>query len=907
MCGMTSWKTWVGLLVLVGVALFFYPRAGVQRGREGKTPLVLWINLGVIEATRTAIEQFERENPEYAVQVGAATVRDVNADPTRFLLGVAGGDPPDVIFYDRFAVVEWAARGAFTDLNPYLEADRGRPDGVKREAFYSALMEEGAYKGKQYAIPTGVDIRALLMNDDMLTRAGFVNADGTIRPPKTWEEVCRKKFHGGGTVTSDGVVRLGKSGELPGVGAFPVSGGEAAANDVVTLRSGGAFFRGRVKEVRGDGSLAIDFSRDLAVGTTSVPAALVGAGDLEVKIFDGGSYAIAMTRFDAKGSIDVLGFTPLGGNSWLYMFGWQNGATFLSKDGERIELDQPEVKVALQYIVDCYDAVGGYPLSRRFEDAQKGSPISPMLSGKLAMQITGNWFLGTIAAFRSDFQFSTVPAPIPEQRLAEGHRPITWAGGFSYAIPSTAKQKDGAWKLIRFLTSERSYKLQHEVSAGQASASGRVYIPDLPVRPDLVPWLRENYIANNPAVGASLRRSFDVFTEILPESKFRPHTPISQKLWEAQRKAAENAMTHDETVHAALTDRSRWSQEALDRYLHPPTGPRVPWGILIGAYVGLLAVGALFLWRGEMKRRKAGHGRRDWKAGYTAVSPWLLGFVVFGAGPILFSLVISFCRYDVLSPAQFIGFGNYTQLLGFHTDSLTGQVVANDAKFWKSLANTAFMLIAMPLSISAGLLLAIMLNHQFRGIALFRTLFYLPSILPAVASFLLWVWIFDPARGLLNRSLMMVGWGQPPDWLSSAEWSKPAIILMGLWGIGGGMLIWLAGLKAIPVQLYEAAEIDGASPFRQFFSITLPMLSPYIFFNTVMGIIGTLQVFEAAYIMTDGGPNDSTLFYAYYLFNQAFRYLDMGAASAMAWILFAIVLSLTLFQLKVSKKWVHYD
>jgi len=138
-------------------------------------------------------------------------------------------------------------------------------------------------------------------------------------------------------------------------------------------------------------------------------------------------------------------------------------------------------------------------------------------------------------------------------------------------------------------------------------------------------------------------------------------------------------------------------------------------------------------------------------------------------------------------------------------------------------------------------------------------------------------------------------------------WAKPAIILMGLWGVGGGMLIWLAGIKAIPISLYEAAEIDGAGTVRKFFAVTLPMLSPYIFFNTVMGIIGTLQVFEAAFIMTDGGPQESTLFYCYYLFNQAFRYLDMGAASAMAWILFILVFTLTLIQLKLSRKWVHYD
>jgi multiple sugar transport system permease protein len=348
-------------------------------------------------------------------------------------------------------------------------------------------------------------------------------------------------------------------------------------------------------------------------------------------------------------------------------------------------------------------------------------------------------------------------------------------------------------------------------------------------------------------------------------------------------------------------------QETLDRFFNPPRGPVVNWYYVIGGYVLLLVTVAGFLMRSEIRRRRAGLGRRDWRSGFTSVSPWLVGFIIFSGGPILFSFVISFCHYDVLRPAQFVGLENYFNLLGFHTDPLTSKVVANDAKFWRSLGNTAFMVMALPVSIVLGMLLAMLLNHQIRGIAAFRTLYYLPSIVPAVASFLLWVWVFDPGRGIFNQMLSAVGVAHPPAWLYDANWSKPALMIMGLWGIGGGMLIWLAGLKAIPVSLYEAAEIDGAGPVRKFFAVTLPMLSPYIFFNTVMGVIGTLQIFEAAYIMTDGGPNDSTLFYAYYLFNQAFRYLDMGAASAMAWILFAIVLTLTLVQLKLSKRWVHYD
>jgi len=205
-----------------------------------------------------------------------------------------------------------------------------------------------------------------------------------------------------------------------------------------------------------------------------------------------------------------------------------------------------------------------------------------------------------------------------------------------------------------------------------------------------------------------------------------------------------------------------------------------------------------------------------------------------------------------------------------------------------------------------GLGVAMLLDANIRHIAVYRTLFYLPSIVPGVASALLWMLIFNPNEGILNWGLAKIGIAGP-NWLQDPNWSKPALIVQGLWGAGSGMIVWLAGLKAIPPDLYEAAAIDGAGPVRRFFHITLPMLTPYIFFNLVMGLIGTFQIFGPAYLMTQGGPVNSTLFYAYYLFNQAFRFMHMGYAGALAWVLFAIVFVLTLYQLRLSKRWVHYQ
>ena len=229
-----------------------------------------------------------------------------------------------------------------------------------------------------------------------------------------------------------------------------------------------------------------------------------------------------------------------------------------------------------------------------------------------------------------------------------------------------------------------------------------------------------------------------------------------------------------------------------------------------------------------------------------------------------------------------------------------------DPLFWKVIGNTLYMVIGIPLGMALSLAIALLLNLEVRGVAVWRTFFYLPSIVPAVASSILWIWIFNPRIGLLNNVLAAFGI-HGPNWLQDEHTSKIALILMGLWSAGGGMIVWLAGLKGISPSYYEAAALDGANAWQRFRTITLPLLTPYIFFNLIMGLIATLQIFTQSFIMTQGGPIDSTLFYAYHLFNNAFRFLQMGYASALGWFLFLAVFLLTLLQLKLSKRWVHYE
>ena len=282
--------------------------------------------------------------------------------------------------------------------------------------------------------------------------------------------------------------------------------------------------------------------------------------------------------------------------------------------------------------------------------------------------------------------------------------------------------------------------------------------------------------------------------------------------------------------------------------------------------------------------------------GYLYISPFLLGFLLFVLGPAIASAYFSFTQYQILSPPRFAGLANYSR------------IATGDPLFWKSLGNTLYYAgIAVPLSLLGSLGCAILLNQSIKARALFRTFFFLPSITPVVATTLLWVWILNPDFGLLNYSLSLIG-VQGPKWLGSTEWSKPAMILIHLWGAvgGGAMIIFLAGLQSVPHELHESAAIDGANVWHRFWNITIPMLTPTIFLNLVLGLIAGLRVFTIAFVATDGGPANSTLFYLLHLFNNAFRFLEMGYASALAWIFTILVLVLTVIQFRLSRRWVYY-
>ncbi|HEY1770754.1 MAG TPA: extracellular solute-binding protein [Chthoniobacterales bacterium] len=819
---MKAWKLISFAVVLIALLWWLSP----ERARQPDEPGVVEINytgdagannavmddaFRAFETESRALHAKDPRHPIYRVINEQSASRDQTADPTRFLVSVAGGEPPDLILFDRYAVSEWAARGAFTNLDPFLARERltNSPDAIRAENFYRACWEEVTYRDPAtgasgtYGVPERVDDRALFYNKDLLKRGGFVDANGEARPPRTWDELAQMAVQ-------------------------------------LTERSDGAITR--------------------------------------------------------------LGFAPNYGNAWLYLYAWMNGGRLMSADGRRVTMNSPRVVEALQWMTRVYDSLGGAEAVYAFQSSAQTGQLDPFLSGKVAMKIDGYWtFPDALAQYGGNLNYGVAPAPLPNDAVARGEKVTSWVSGWCYAIPSTARQKNAAWELLKFLCSKRGARAIAEADRLQLGSQGLVYVPTQNANRAINAWLYQTYVAANPAIPQKVRDGVKLLNDLLENSPIRPVTPVGQLLFNEQKRATENAIFHKLTPQAALDDATRTVQRQLDRALTPPRGPLVPWRYFVAVYLALLAAcaAAIFWWETRAKPNtiegtRSPYFRAQWRSGWLCASPWLIGFIVLTGGPILFSIVISFCDYDILNPARFIGFANYHAML------------ASDPLFWKSVGNTAFMIIGIPLGMALSLTIALLLNLEIRGIAVWRTFFYLPSIVPAVASSILWLWIFNPSAGLLNAFLASFGI-HGPNWLQDENTSKPALILMGLWGAGGGMIIWLAGLKGISESYYEAAALDGASAWQRFRHITLPLLSPYIFFNFIIGLIGTLQIFTQAFIMTQGGPVDSTLFYAYHLFNSAFRFLQMGYASALGWFLFVVVFCLTMLQLRFSKRWVHYE
>ena len=768
-----------------------------------------------------------------------SSAQDETGDAQRLLLGIAGGVPPDVVFFDRFAVGEWASKSALEDLTPYIQKqDPTDPARIDLANYYPWAIDEASFRppGSQaarglYGIPTIVDARMLYTNLDLLRQEGLVDGQGQPKLPASWED----------------------------------------------LRAYGR----RLSRYRVPGQLGSGLVR--------------------------------------------LGFAPSFGDSFLYMFAFQAGGHLLSEDGRHVTMTSAPVVRALRYMTDVYDDLGGVQEADAFQQSFQNGALDPFLHGQVAMKIDGNWYLETLGDWKPDMNVAVTPAPLPGDEAAKGRGPVTWASGWALVVPSTSRHKAGAFELIRFLRTKEAMDRLEQGKRERKQNEGRLYLPNADADRVFTERLFRENVFGNVAVPPRIQEAYKTLDALLVHPYIRPVTPVGQLLWRQQVRAYQAAVGHKYAAQAratgqdeialALTTMQEPVQRQLDELQRPPPPHVVDWRPYIGTYaavVVLLLVAVVVVSR--RRRRTHGYRMRETGAALFFASPWLLGFAVLTGGPIIFSIVLSFTRYDVLTEARYVGLANYHD-------------VFSDPLFYKSLLNTGFMILRVPILMTAGLAMALLLNSGVRAMGVYRTGLYLPVTMPIVASCLLWTWIFNARSSFLNQALRFCLDTVParafewvvnrfsstpfhldaPLWLQDPRFSKVALIVMGVWSVGGSMVIWLAGLQSIPKQLYEAANIDGCGPLRRFWHITLPMLSPYILFNSIVGLIGTMQVFTEAYIMTGGGPVDSTLFYAYYLFRQAFQYFRMGYASALAWILFLAVLALTLLQLKLSKRWVHYD
>lgn len=621
-------------------------------------------------------------------------------------------------------------------------------------------------------------------------------------------------------------------------------------------------------------------------------------------------YAKKLTKMRKDGTFERIGFIPNYGNSWLYLYSWQNGGDFLSPDGRKCTLDNPQSVGALQYMTDMYDALGGYDKVNIFQSGFQGAEQDPFFTGKIAMVINGSWNLGGIARYAPDLDFGVAPAPVPEARLKgegifKGQAPyITWSGGFSLAIPRGAKHPQQAWRFIKWMTSVESALIGGKAQQAFNKAKGRPFVFTLSASPAV----NDQMLKSFPLSNARLQGGQKTVVELLPAAKYRPVTFIGQTLWDAHVRAFERACQHVLSPKAALTEQTNLVQKELNRAFERDNLPLLSftWPIII---IAALSIGGL-AFGGVRIKKQVGNSpmaRREALTGYLMAAPWIVGFLLLTAGPIIASILLAFSDYDVLHAPRYAGLSNF-QFLFTDDRELIGKA------FYNAFYLAAF---GIPLGMATGLAIAMLLNMKVKGMNWYRTAFYIPSIVPGIASAVLWAWILagDPSKGLLNAlwNATLTQWFGvlPPGWFGVADWAKPGLIVQGLWGAGGGMILWLAGLQGIPTTLYEAAQIDGASRWSQFRHVTLPMLSPYIFFNFIMGTIGALQEFDRVYVLGggsgSGGPLDSMMVPVLFLFKNAFQYFKMGYASAIAWVVFVVILALALLQLWAQKYWVHYE
>lgn len=571
----------------------------------------------------------------------------------------------------------------------------------------------------------------------------------------------------------------------------------------------------------------------------------------------------------------IYGGSIEGGNDMIRNILWTFGGDFFGPGGYRdVALDSPADQKALNMIVrlrlkekTVYNPTG---------IAKEGG--QEFFNGNIGCDgPVGRWKVPRFSEI-TGFHWDVVPVPHETEKASM----IYYT---AWSMSSSTRHPDEAFRLMKYLCGRSGQVQQSRLGLAMPALQSVAYSPDF-LSPSGLPNIHSQ-----------------VFLDAIPHARLQqlPREPewgriFGDKITKSIQLGQATPMQSAHEIKAA------WLA-ALDSPLRKHEWPAMKWNGVLALTAGILAsIVAVMWWRA--KREKLGPlDRAQQRAGWMFIMPWLIGFLILALGPMIASLLLGFTEWSgmvPLSQAKSVGWANYQQMM-------------RDPAFLKSLQVTVyFVILAVPIGQIAALAVAMLMNLKVRGIEWFRTIYFVPSVVSGAALSVMWLQIFNKDYGILNKVLAPfthLFHAMPPDWFGTDAkiWAVPAFVIMGLWGVGGGMIIYLAGLKGIPASLYEAATIDGAGPSRKFWNVTLPMLSPLIFYNLVMGLIGSFQVFTQAYIMTGAGPDNATLFYVLNLYRQAFEFHNMGYASALAWVLFLIVLALTLVVFRGSKKWVYYE
>ncbi len=559
----------------------------------------------------------------------------------------------------------------------------------------------------------------------------------------------------------------------------------------------------------------------------------------------------------------------------LRMYCWTEGVDFTADGFRTFDFTNPRLVQVLDRLRGWFEE--GRTLASAKTQIETGE--DPFLTGRVGMAGPfGRW---KVPVYRLITDFDWDFAPLPRGR---DHPPANGVFTSAWAMSSNTEHSQEAWKLMRYLCGEEGQRLIAETGLAVPSMVS---------------------VAESPSFANPILKPDrdDVYLQMVPYA--RPiDWPADQKYLDKLRRRMEEIFKIGRrSVTDVLADVQReWTEfrqaTVLGTDYRPMSWRRIALAITI-PLAGLVAIGGVLWWL----RRPGRIEFREELAGVGMVSPWVVGFLAFVAFPVVLSLLLSFTSWSglaTLDHADAVGLDNFRQL-------------RHDAGYLNALRLTAwYALFAVTLGQVVALAAALLMNAEVRGIHFFRAAWYLPSVLAGVAIAILWKWVFHHEHGMLNALLNPLlapfGW-QAPRWFErdANTWAVPAFVLMSFWSIGGTMMIYLAGLKGISRELYEAAAIDGATVLGRFRHVTLPMLSPVIFFNTIMATIASFQVFTQAYVMTGGGPGDATRFYVVYLYNRAFDLHDMGYASAMAWLLLLIVLGLTLLIMRGSRRFVYYE